>query len=82
MSLQKINGQKSVFETIKQINKNGQEFWYARDFQNILGYVKWDKFLSVLDKAKEACVNSKQNIQDHFLHMEKMVDIESKISGT
>ena len=77
MNLQKINGQKSVFETIKQINQNGQEFWYARDFQSILGYVKWDKFLSVLDRAKEACVNSKQNIQDHFLHMEKMVGIGS-----
>jgi DNA-damage-inducible protein D len=77
MNLQKINGQKSVFETIKQINKNGQEFWFARDFQNILGYVKWDKFLFVLDRAKEACVNSRQNVQDHFLHMEKMVDIGS-----
>jgi DNA-damage-inducible protein D len=77
MNLQRINGQKSVFETIKQINQNGQEFWYARDFQNILGYVKWDKFLFVLDKAKEACVNSGHKIQDHFLHMEKMVDIGS-----
>jgi len=77
MNLQKTNGQKSVFEIIKQINQNGQEFWYARDFQNILGYVKWDKFLSVLDKAKEACINSGQKIQDHFLHMEKMVDIGS-----
>ena len=36
MNLQKINGHKSVFETIKQINKEGQEFWLARDFQNIL----------------------------------------------
>ena len=39
------------------------------------------KFLSVLDRAKEACVNSKQNIQDHFLHMEKMVGIGSGIIG-
>lgn len=39
--------------------------------------MKWDKFLLVLDRAKEACVNSKQNIKDHFLHMEKMVDIGS-----
>ncbi len=77
MNLQKTNGQRSVFETIKQINQNGQEFWYARDFQNILGYVKWDKFLFVLDRAKEACVNSGQKTQDHFLHMEKMVDIGS-----
>jgi len=77
MNLQKINGQKSVFETIKQINQQGQEFWYARDFQNILGYVKWDKFLFVLDRAKEACVNSGHKIQNHFPHMEKMVDIGS-----
>ena len=77
MNLQKINGQKSVFESAKQRDQDGREFWSAREFQDILGYVKWDKFLSVIDKAKEACVNSKQKIEDHFLHMEKMVDLGS-----
>jgi len=75
--MREINGQKSVFERVKKINSNGQEFWFARDFQNILGYVKWDKFLLVIEKAKQACVNSGQRVQDHFLQAEKMVDIGS-----
>jgi DNA-damage-inducible protein D len=77
MNLQKINGQKSVFETIKQINQNGQEFWYARNFQNILGYKEWRKFFSVIEKAKEACTNSGQRITDHFVQVDKMVPIGS-----
>jgi DNA-damage-inducible protein D len=77
MNLPKINGQKSVFETIKQTNQNGQEFWCARDLQNILGYVKWENFSLALNKAKEACANSGQNVQDHFPDVRKMVGIGS-----
>lgn len=77
MNLQNVNSQKSVFETIKQVNSNGQEFWSARDLQAILGYVKWDKFASVIVKAKEACFSSKHNVEDHFLQSEKMVEIGS-----
>ena len=58
MNLQKINGQKSVFETIKRINQNGQEFWSARQIAKILDYQEYRNFLPVIDKAKEACVNS------------------------
>jgi DNA-damage-inducible protein D len=75
MNLQRINGQKSVFEGIKQINQDGQEFWRARDFQNILEYKEWRKFLSVIEKAKEACTNSGQKITDHFVQVDKMVSI-------
>lgn len=78
MNLQKISGQKSVFETIKQVNQEGQEFWFARQFQIVLGYVKWDKFLVVIKKAKEACINSGQKSEDHFLQVEKMVKIGSE----
>ncbi|MEA3450328.1 MAG: hypothetical protein U9Q83_00325 [Bacteroidota bacterium] len=50
----------SVFENIKKINQIGQEYWSARELYIALEYKKWDKFLNVIDKAKEACQNSKQ----------------------
>lgn len=82
MNLQNTDGQKSVFETVKHTDSNGREFWFAREFQSILGYVKWDKFLPVIEKAKQACINSQHNIQDHFLQMEKMVAIGSGAQRT
>jgi len=70
-------GRSSVFESIKKVNNNGVEYWLARDFQNILQYSSWDKFLNVVEKAKEACRNSGHHFADHFSHMVKMVPIGS-----
>lgn len=70
-------GHSSVFENVKKINDNGVEYWLARDFQSILQYSSWDKFLNVVEKAKEACRNSGHNSADHFSHMGKMVPIGS-----
>lgn len=70
-------GHSSVFERVKKVNDNGVEYWLARDFQSILQYSSWDKFLNVVEKAKEACRNSGHNSVDHFSHMVKMVPIGS-----
>jgi hypothetical protein len=34
--------------------KNGVEFWYARELQNLLGYNEWRNFEGVVEKAKIA----------------------------
>lgn len=67
----------NIFEQIKHTNEIGQEFWSARELHTVLDYIKWDKFLNVIDKAKEACKNSGQRVSDHFPRMEKMVEIGS-----
>ena len=54
---------------------NGVEFWYARDLLVLLGYVKWENFDLVVEKAKEACNNSNQNVQDHFLEVRKTINL-------
>ena len=77
MNLQKINGQKSVFEAIKKSSDKQQEYWLARDIARILGYSEYRHFLPVINRAKEACINSKQNIQDHFEDILEMVSIGS-----
>lgn len=67
----------SKFEEVKHINDIGQEYWSARQLYEVLEYIKWDKFLNVIEKAKQACKNSGQEPEDHFPRMEKMVEIGS-----
>jgi DNA-damage-inducible protein D len=66
-----------TFKKIKKINEQNQEFWYARDLQNVLAYSSWERFKSVIQKAVVACNNSKQPAQNHFHHVVKMVKIGS-----
>jgi len=53
----------------------GIECWSARELQEIFGYTKWDNFLNVLDKAKEACTNAGEDVQHHFADIGKMIDL-------
>jgi len=66
------------FDDIKHIDEEGNEFWYARELQHVLEYKEWRNFSKVINKAKEACLNSNLNILDHFVEANKMVDIGSK----
>ncbi len=60
------------------VNQNDDvEFWFARDLQILLGYAQWRNFLLVIDKAKTACSNAKQEVLDHFAEVSKMVDVGS-----
>ena len=68
---------KSKFEQIKHANEIGQEYWCARELYEVLEYIKWDKFLNVIKKAKQACENSGQETDDHFPQVEKLVKIGS-----
>jgi DNA-damage-inducible protein D len=61
------------FENHAQHTDRGVEFWLARDIQNLLGYTKWDNFLSVVSKAKTACELSDHPIADHFADVGKTI---------
>ncbi len=65
----------NIFEQIKKINEHGQEFWSARDLMIPLGYSEWRKFEGVIERAKKACKNSGQEIDDHFGGAAKMIKI-------
>jgi len=55
------------FEDIKINDEDWFEFWSARDLMKALGYIKWQKFIWVIEKAKVSCENSNQNAEKHFL---------------
>jgi len=75
---EKIEEQEQLpFDGIKQIDKEGSEFWSARDLQVALQYKQWRNFIKVIDRAMLACKNSDLNIGDHFAEVSKMVEIGS-----
>ena len=69
--------EETTFEKIKHIDDNGNEFWSARELQQVLNYKEWRKFEGVIAKAKIACEQSNINISDHFVGADKMVQIGS-----
>ena len=60
------------FESIAN-EYEGVECWSARELSSLLGYVKWDKFCNVLEKAQEACANAGEKPDDHFPRVGKMI---------
>ena len=73
----KENYTNQTFEDIKHIDENEIEFWYARELQSVLNYKEWRKFENVINKAKESCKNSDISVFDHFVDVDKMVQIGS-----
>lgn len=68
-----INFTEDNFESIKHIDENGVEFWYARELMIVLEYKQWRRFEQVIERAKEACKNSNVNVYDHFADVGKIV---------
>jgi DNA-damage-inducible protein D len=70
-------GTPSPFEQIRRVNDAGNEYWSSRDFARVLGYVNYRHFLAVIEKARTACFNSGQRVDDHFVGIDQMVEIGS-----
>ncbi|RKF38657.1 DNA damage-inducible protein D [Paraburkholderia fungorum] len=66
-----------TFESIRQVNDDDSEFWFARDLAPLLEYQDWRNFLQVIEKAKTACERSGHPAQDHFGEVTKMVPLGS-----
>ena len=67
-----------IFDDIKHIDDERNEYWYGREIMPLLGYKKWDNFQKVLKQSMISCENSNISVLDHFLEVKKMVDIGSK----
>ena len=65
----------SPFELIRRVNQAGNEHWSSRDFARVLGYADYRNFEQVIDKARMACFNSGQRVEDHFVDITDMIGI-------
>lgn len=61
------------FDSIKQTNPYGVEYWSARDLMPLLGYDKWERFAGAIKRAIIACEQVGQIISDHFPGAGKMI---------
>ncbi len=66
-----------TFESIRQTDADGNEFWLSRQLGRVLEYSEYRHFQPVLERAKEACQNSGHPIADHFEDYLEMVEIGS-----
>ena len=71
--LENIN--ETIFESIKHVDEDGNEYWYARELQKVLEYKRWDKFYNVIESAQVACSISNNNVLDHFSQVGKMIHL-------
>ncbi len=77
MKTELVQSLTSNFEACAQRAESGVEFWLARDIQHLLGYSEWRNFLAVIHKGKTACEVSGHTVADHFVDVNKMVDLGS-----
>ena len=58
-NIEKYN--ENIFESIKHIDQNGNEYWYARELSKVLEYRDWRNFQKVVDNAIVFAKNSVSN---------------------
>lgn len=65
----------SPFDAIRQVRGDGSEFWSARDLCKALDYAEWRTFDIAIDRAKTSADNSGTAGPDHFVEVNKMIDL-------
>ena len=71
--LENIN--ETLFESIRHVDDEGNEYWYARELQKVLEYTEWRKFVGVIKKAINSCKSSNYVVLDHFVGADKMINL-------
>lgn len=69
--------QRYLDAVVQQTPDREVEFWYARDLQEPLDYVRWENFLTVVLRAMESCKSMGYDVSDHFRDVTKMVSVGS-----
>ena len=66
----------ATFEGHAQQTESGVEYWLARDLQQLLGYAEWRNFSqTAISKAKTACEISGHAVSDHFVGVNKLIQM-------
>jgi hypothetical protein len=47
----------------------------------LLGYTKWGNFEKVIQKAKDACTNAGEDINNHFPGVRKVIEAGKYLNG-
>jgi DNA-damage-inducible protein D len=66
--------QGSPFEAIRHTTDEGAEYWSARELMTALEYALWQNFHTAIKRAMTACETSGQQVSDHFIAVNKMIE--------
>ena len=72
MNKQLIQHLRQQFESFAH-EKNGTEYWFARDLQQLLEYTEWRNFKKVINKAIASCENAGQLKENHFVSIKRQI---------
>lgn len=78
MDQQNIQVLQMQFDALAQsVPDENIEFWFARDLQELLGYARWENFLTAIQRAIDSCKSTGYSADDHFRGVTKMVKLGS-----
>lgn len=67
---------KAQFDDLSQtLPDENIEFWFARDLMQPLGYMRWENFISAINRAITSCQSTGFMAEDHFRGVTKMIEI-------
>lgn len=73
-----IHQMKNHLDSLAQIVKEEKiEFWFARDLQELLGYARWENFITAINRSIESCRSIGCDPNHHFRGVTKMVSLGS-----
>lgn len=75
MSIDITQAGQTLFEEIRHVDEQGVEYWKSRELAKALSYSDYRNFLSVIKKAKAACLNSGEKVENHFGDITEMVQL-------
>jgi DNA-damage-inducible protein D len=75
MNLEPAKSTSNIFESLRRKNDKGGDFWSSRDMANVLGYSEYRNFEGVIKKAELACFNSAQDVKEHFVQYNEMLEV-------
>src|SRR6266480_7418369 len=65
------------FDSIKQVNPYGEEYWSARSLMLKLGYKRWDYFIKAIQDAIHNLQTNEQIPENHISYIRKKVPLGS-----
>jgi DNA-damage-inducible protein D len=78
MNRNSILEMKNKLDSLAQIiSEENIEFWFARDLQEPLGYLRWENFITAIKRAIESCKSIGCTPDNHFRGVTKMVLVGS-----
>ncbi len=68
-----IENYKNALDVARRVAPNGSEYWMARDIQAVLGYVRWENFIDIIQKARLSCESASVPSEYQFRQTTKVI---------